>query len=534
MRDIAKEFIKENGPILIISSDDELYNEAKKYGFKRVNKFNSVLEANMYFKENKERIGQYTSIFLYNLSNADKTFLNEKSFINQVDRSFTFIGNIKKEDSRLYFSDYSTTNNKLNRYDCSIKDGCLSKFSDFFDFLFRGPYELNTVDSMLRQGFYSKYKVPKLDNNKVMPVYPKKVSDIKVLFVSPEENKENNKLLQEDLQKKLGVKIKVEHESAIDINKLGQFDIIIGDLTNLGVTHENLCPMLINNNNAFIIYAPYISIIQRNNKFKSQFLDNEYTLPNKIFDVGFSFGIISNLMDEIHIGEDFKSYLLTSNDDEISWYKYFPLLLLKYKDVLNSFYPNTLNKNEFSYLKELYENGENAVLENCKYKDNVNIEEKKVYDLKIEERKNKEKVLNKELDRLNNAYKILRKYIENENRIDDSTLNISIEKCEDGIEVIRYYNDIPLCKITFCDSIYNNVKKFKVQTKNKKGNLNGPVDASYFFDFDKLAIKKPEEELDQIIKSTISIIEKNVYPLISDYIAKKHNNSYVKRKKRKH
>lgn len=203
---ILASLISDMADVLLISEDEQDYQEMLEYGFKRVDYFNSYMIAEEYFKNHENQLDSYDLVLMGNISFKKTSrfikndFLRDRLFF----QTFCNLGNVNKKYSKLYEDDH-------------IKDILCVFYLDL---------KANAQYHKIIHYLTNKQSLPIKTNLPAVPEKPLPTSkkDLKILFLNTTDNDNIQKQLE-----KLGLNVDIVYyedvfHSDYDLKK---YDIII-------------------------------------------------------------------------------------------------------------------------------------------------------------------------------------------------------------------------------------------------------------------------------------------------------------------
>ncbi len=205
---MEKEFEKlilDKADVLLISEDEQDYQEMVEYGFKRVDYFNSYTIAEEYFKNHETQLDSYDLVLMGNFSHMEACMFIKNGFIEDhlYFQTFCNLGNVNKKYSKLFMDDH-------------IKDVLID-----FSLSLKANAQYHKIIHYLinKQSLPIKTTLPTV-LIKPLPTFKK---DLKILFL----NKAYNDNIQKQLEKQ-GLNVDVYYEDLFhpDYYDLKKYDII--------------------------------------------------------------------------------------------------------------------------------------------------------------------------------------------------------------------------------------------------------------------------------------------------------------------
>ena len=206
---MEKEFEKlilDKADVLLISGDEQDYQEMLKYGFKRVDYFNSYTIAEGYFKNHEKQLDSYDLVLMGNISSMKMGMFIKNDFLEKhlFFQTFCNLGNVNKKYSKLYEDDH-------------IKDILCAFYLDL---------KANAQYHKIIHYLTNKQSLPIKTNLPAVPEKPLPTSkkDLKILFL----NTTDNVNIQKQLEKEgLNVDIVYYEDVFHSDYDLKKYDIII-------------------------------------------------------------------------------------------------------------------------------------------------------------------------------------------------------------------------------------------------------------------------------------------------------------------
>lgn len=178
----AKKEIVDKAGVLLITENEEIYNELKKYGFKNVDYFKSMIRADKYFKEHPEELKKYHIILKGRLSTrscvSDRDVDLDKTLHELRNKSLRDKSNVIIED--IYESYYG------DRIEYSV---CVSRKTGVYSFSSQISHVIGDIVDLMyssgtlgKCGYQSEFK-PIVDIVADRLPLPTKKGDLKILFL---------------------------------------------------------------------------------------------------------------------------------------------------------------------------------------------------------------------------------------------------------------------------------------------------------------------------------------------------------------
>lgn len=222
-----KEIVLDKANVLLISDMQEDYDELKRYGFKNVDFFKSIIRADKYFSEHPEELQKY-HIILKGNQNVQKCCFNSSV---DLDNKISLL----REDPHVLVVNYYTWGKKNHSvFEAHLWDyhkwrnwyASEQTYTDFFDKIVEGTLIIHSLD---KERVKDELFVPIKDyiNPNRLPL-PTKKSDLKILYLK-------EFLVSDyayDIAEKLGLNITFLEDNNSTLgkyvkNNLGDYDIII-------------------------------------------------------------------------------------------------------------------------------------------------------------------------------------------------------------------------------------------------------------------------------------------------------------------
>lgn len=244
--EIYKERVLNNANILLISNNENEYQELLKFGFKNVDFFKSIIRADKYFLEHPNELNKYHIVIrgkgctygkeTCNLSIIDK--INHLNYDNHIIETYML-----NEEERSYF--YMYLHDYIRPRTLQVRT---ESYKDLYESLADNAFINNVLEAHpVDNEQYLKYT--NVEVKEKIPL-PKKKSDLKVLFYGCFNDREKAGI--KEYFEKLGLQL----EFGIDDNNnlmntilhhLGEYDIIIASkiysekILKLGVESAEQC-----------------------------------------------------------------------------------------------------------------------------------------------------------------------------------------------------------------------------------------------------------------------------------------------------
>lgn len=211
--------------ILLISDNEDDYKTLQKEGYRNIDYFKSVIVADKYFKDKKEKLYDYHLVLLgdtpINSDAFDETDLER--FIKKIsittNLKYLCYSNNSFEDNESYL-----LYEKIGRDAYSIEENSKEGFLEAINkYTF-----ISLITELLKRNEFK--KIPKYQEqiNPELPL-PRKKSELKILYLDHYGNSEEEKMIAEELG--LDITFIQDDNFAFKKNckdKLGDYDIIIG------------------------------------------------------------------------------------------------------------------------------------------------------------------------------------------------------------------------------------------------------------------------------------------------------------------
>lgn len=221
----GKASLLENGNVLLISDDMEDLNRFKKFGFRNVDHFPSVMRAQNYFEENPKKMSQYQVIVIGSHEVVDQ-FRNLR-LANKIRR--------QKEEKKALVVDlccqvlkdkelfFISMENRGSFKSWFMKEKNLNAIMDD---IVLGAVATGAVDSIELVQEYSPIDMETCEND--IMSFPERKKDLKILYLNSTEVRGEAR----DIANSLGLNVTFlpDDDSRFDkiTDKLGDYDIIIG------------------------------------------------------------------------------------------------------------------------------------------------------------------------------------------------------------------------------------------------------------------------------------------------------------------
>ena len=220
---------KEKAGVLLISKNEETYLNLKKYGFKNVDWFKSIVRADKYFKEHPEELKKYHLIL-----EGERSFTSTSNRDVDLDRTLHVLR--RTSNTVVKFLNERRENSGIKYYKDGSNIGAIASILDsFIDYMISN-------DTLNKCDYVGEFK-PIEDIVKSKLPLPTKKSDLKILYLMY--------FLDEELEAKLkaitdGMGLNVTFIDDVNStlgnikDKLGDYDIIIaGNLHSNGILNLN-------------------------------------------------------------------------------------------------------------------------------------------------------------------------------------------------------------------------------------------------------------------------------------------------------
>lgn len=531
-----KESILKDANILLISDEEEDYNELINYGFQNIDYFKSIIRADKYFSKHPKQLEKYHIILKG----------------NQYVQRCCFEGDVKLDNTL-----WDLRNNRkvlftpLKRYKYSNHSEYTAYLSDF-----KSTREWDTeedsyskvLDRIIENSLINHiFKIDNLKDKKSVPIedyvnsnrltLPTKKSDLKILYLDSININESAK----EIAQKLGLNITFKEDNNYSLGRyikshLGDYDIIIASSS----------------------YSS--SILRMNNESTEQCKDTGrqltllVTYKNQSIPKSDEDGIFvsDGIGDKIELQYVFGGNLSNSQDIVNKEFRvlrkpYEPLKFESWKQHWEK-YVRSQEIDMKSIIEEAVHLYNEKLLENnCQPLRDFDLTTAKTYDEEYD------KIDKKEAERQYQAlepihtFDSLRSKIitylryKNQGLISDNLDGLKITETSDGICVENNYQGRTLCTIIISKQYkQDNLRVFTIQTINKKGQLGNPeIVGIYTRKYENLegTPNRPNElQMNAIIatkkKVDALIVPQNIKPLNnSDNKVKQKSRIFGKKKK---
>lgn len=520
-----KSDVLENANVLLISEVKEDFEAMKKYGFKNVDYFRSVIRADKYWQEHPDFLKQYNLVVLGNRTiNGDITSTYLENKINNLQSSRELL-EATVLDHHIYdypkYSLFLINNNSIHTRYVSGE----TTYDGVFDRIIE-----NTVMNDMMKTTGVREWVPYQDtiNPEKLP-FPKTKKDLKVLCLNDAYNEELSKLLIDEL----GVDLTLEDDNnfALDRNcrtKLGDYDIIIASssfshkLVRLAAESSEQCK---DTGRQLTLLAVY-----KENEDRHHDMDgNAHSFGDKII-LQYVFGGELSTDDTIH---KFEYYNSIPGYDEISKITDNNYIGRKHYDiksiisVIANIYNETLKKNTNDSITDM---------DLKKYSDYD--EEYKAALQEFNDSLAKEYAPIKKIDQINTEILNYLYYVEN-NQTDKIPHNIRLEEDDDTTTIIISAQNRDIASIRI-KKYYNhkNLRTFELRSLNNKNQLSAPIELGYYtakYNGAPKIPQKPNESQEKIIDYIAKRVTAELSPINQEASkAPAPPIQITKKKRRKH
>ncbi len=520
----AKRELLSNANILIISEDESDYEALKNYGYSNIDYFKSLIRANRYFSSHPEELQKYHIMLL------GKHSINHCCFDGNVwlESEITRVAKESKViESEIFRCDYDYATEYP--YAVFLQDYYLKRSweagGDTFDEVISKITEAATINEVLIKNPPIKpfEQIKDCTNPEIIPL-PKKLEDLKILFLGLLNNDELTKMTQslgisctflEDTNSALGKHVK-EH--------LGEYDIILVSRSYSGAVLEMTteCTEQCKDTGRQLVLLVSYDIDHILN------LDEDEKPAFDLYgsQVKIQYRFAGPLVFESDIQEQNFKVLRKSNQRYENQSIRFGILCA----VVNLF-------DEFA--KSLDDTGfENNTLPSA-------IQLNEEYIAHVEQEKLNRALALKPIEDFDRFVYLVENYLLKKPHIKNRDLQI-IES-QDGIKVQALYNGNPICAITYRKSdATEHIRIFLLQVLTKKGTLSAPVLRGFYTKkYEKLQStpSRPTEEEEKAIDGLFKKVANEAFgfnnssnqssteaskPFVQKPINRKHN----RRKKR--
>ena len=466
-----KQQVTENANVLLISDTQEDYEEIKKYGFKNVDYFKSIIRADNYFSIHPEELEKYHIIFEGSRSVAISRvgecdllgkILQLKDTTDMLCLSLHRSHAIKYDEvkNEIFCETLlvSYLNDKYNGKFWPIKE---KEYKDFFDRISEIALINHTMEKVGLKEFMGVKNVIKQDKLSL----PSKKQELKILYLDSANNKYRRKIA-----KALGLNITFRNDNNFALEKyvekeLGYYDIIIASYSFshhlLRMDKESIeqCKDTGRNLTLLITYDDH----------ELRQLDEDDKTVNLGSKVALRYIFAGSMEEDSDI--DYKEFrVLRKNTDIIPKDEE----RKKYYEYLTSVIMSVVSSSVDKYNEKLLQMNEPGIRD-------FDLKRPTVFDEEYEAAAQAEK------ERKENAIKPIREfddimceifcYLKNkkEGLIDKEPEGLIISETEDGIIVENIYEGIVRYVITFKKEYGpKNLRIFEMQAISKKGKMFGP------------------------------------------------------------
>lgn len=507
-----KENVLNNGKVLIISDDEEDYNEFIKYGFKNVDYFRSIVRADRYFKKYPDRLKQY-HIILKGRQKVQRCCFEGAVDLDRTLRDINPIDTINISLQKYGYPEY----NDFEGYVSARHGGwqvIASTYSSFINKIVENCF-VNDVLNKTPSNNYPKY----VDyvNPYRLPLVRNK-EDLKILYLGWVNPK-----LEEEIKNDLGLNITFKEDDNCSLGRyvkehLGDYDIIIASKT----------------------YSERLLNMNKESTEQCKDTGRELTIL-AVYEDSYC-GVYDALGPGIKMTYSCGGNLAPDDYDEITC----EVKMLHPKKVLDS-ESDYYRPEAYTSRKVILESAVNfyndALVKNNKAPMNLDFktieETNKEYEKAFEEQRKRREEEQSYIASIDYICSEAGKYLRNRSfgKIIESPEGLNITKLNDGIKIENIFQGRTLCTLTCLDSYIDDERVVKIQTISQKGTLTSPqtviFNSSRYHLNDEGEFKPDEKQ-----KSVVSSIEKKVEHVLEPLNNSVYNDSSFgsrkpKRKKRK-
>lgn len=443
----------EEGNILLISDVEEDYEALKKFGFKNVDRFKSLIRAEKFFNIYPHYLDKYQIIIEGNQELRDIWYFDKEcklpDKIRDKRKQFTV--------TTLNIYDFADRPNYITLLNCENNNIYLNlENNDYFE-CFDNILNVAFVNESLKKKDNKRYEAL-IDFYNCNRILPKRKEDLKILYLVrlPMDTD-----ITENIEKLgLNVEVKADNNSSISENvknHLGDYDIILGtssfssNLKRLSCESTEQCKDTGRKLTLLVVYHDRDdSIKDENSSSRSNFLGSEI-----IFDYTFG-GELSNSLEKKN-KKEFNAVTNYERDENVHWfYKY----QQKYKNLSEVNIQSVVD----IYNQALIETG-NKPLEG------VNLKTIDQFNSEYEEELRKEmERIDKSLIPIRELYEtrdIISSYLRNKEKelVANNIEGLNIESVENGVRIVNIEDGKTMGAMTLSfDNRKNNIVLFHVET----------------------------------------------------------------------
>lgn len=493
-----KEKLLKNANILLISDIEEEYQELVKYGFSHIDYFKSIIRADRYFKEHPEEVGKYDILIDGSEGVVDDAFDIDR-FLRTIRESEDVLAiTLNRYNYPDYFELVSYLYDKKNHRDWISTE---RKYSKIFDRIVESAI-LNKVSDKVKEKDFIPIK-DKINPNRIS--LPTKKEELRILYLDAVSINPEAEMLAERLG--LNVTFLVDNNSTLKENvryELGNYDIIIASssysnkLLSLNRESTEQCKdtgrqfvLLLTykqeeefryDNNSNLCFFGYqmklrysfgglLSTSLEKNKESFQILDNKGSFND-------------NTLKNLHRRNVCMRAIL---EGAVELYNKFLEKETESKSFLTGF--KTINQYNIEFLTAIKE---------------------------FEEEKEKEMAPLRNFNQLIGSLSYYLEYRE-KGLVPSKVEGVEISETKDTIEVTNMIQGIPYCAMSIrkCNSM-TNLKRFRIQTRTKKGRLGDLVEAGIYtknYEGKDGVPKRLNEQQQGAFTSICKKVEKVISPL---------------------
>lgn len=477
-----EEFLKEqwrkvliNAHILLITDNEEEYEEMMEYGFSHVDYFKSIIRAGHYFDKHPKEALKYHMVILGNQSVVHSVFDSDNILKNVLNRKnlltvqLSSWHNLSTSElvAHIYLHDL------INHRDWTFEG---HDYPNVFDRVVECA-SINRITDLGYQGEFVPIK-DEINANKLS--LPEKKEELKILYLDTFSVNKDALEIAEELG--LNVTFREDNNSSLDNfgrYLLGDYDIIIASSihsSRLISMNEESTEQCKDTGRELVLLLTYKD-------------HNYFTAPlGYQLELSYSYG--GSLGEQLD--HDRKVYRVV-DDLEIDEDRYQRKQAICMKSILESaveLYQDVLEKNGKKILDFDFQTMKEKDLE---------------YEQKLEKKKEEEELERKPIIDFNRLYNSLSSYLEYQRQglTPRKIEGIKIEEDHNMISATNIYNGIPYCMIHIPKkNSLSDCKSFIIQTRSKKGRMSDPKKVAIY-------TKKYEEKDD--IPRKLNEEEKNAF-----------------------
>lgn len=502
-----KEKILKKAHVLLITDNEEEYQEMMKYGFTYVDYFKSIVRADRYFEKHPDEALKYHIMIVGNQSIIRSVFIGDR---------FLEIMQNRRDLLTIYLTSWYGSSQNLNAY-ISLHDTRNNRswnleeheYSKVFDRI----VECASLNKITDLGYQGKFTPIREEINPNRLPLPEKKKELSILYLDANEGK-NASMIAEELG--LNVTFRKDNNPALDqfLCSLGDYDIIIASSNFSG------------------------GLIMMDRESTEQCKDTGRNLVLLLTYQQLYHSYISDLGYQLELRYSYGGSLGKQLDSDRKVYR-----IVDHPEIDEDRYQRETDICTRSILESAVELYQNALEKQDKKIIDFDFQTIKEQDLEYEQliaKKNEEEELERkpirDFDRLYNS---LSSYLEYKRHglAPRKIEGIQIEEDQDMISATNIYNGIPYCIIHIPKrNSLNDFKRFMIQTRSKKGRISEQKQVAIYtkkYEEKGGIPRRLNEEEQNAFTSICKKVNVVVNPILADIEIKLQEGSYNTDRKEK-